>query len=206
MQTRLKWTFDDLVTADGHRLTAAFSAALRAVPEPAERALFEETFRTPADRVAENVLIAHFASALTTAATALALQQQSEIALSDDFRNRWIETLRSAGNTIAFACGVELLPPLTIELNSPTLKRQRLEQMQRAISQRQTADRVEDFQRTTELLKQWDSLRSTSPSIKPGQLLQQLNPADRGSMLEMLLMASAGQHSKLWSVAGPNLV
>jgi hypothetical protein len=205
MQTRLKWTFDDLVTADGHRLTAAFGAALRAIPEPAERALFEETFRTPADRVAEDALIAHFASALTTAATALALGQQSEIALSGDFRNRWIETLRSAGNAIAFACGVELLPPLTIELSSPTLKRQRLEQMQRAVSQRQTADRVEDFQRTTELLKQWDALRSTSPSIKPGQLLQQLNPANRGSMLEMLLMTSAGQRSQLWSVAGPNL-
>ncbi len=78
--------------------------------------------------------------------------------------------------------------------------------MQRTAAQRQTADRVEDFQRTADLLKQWESLRSSSPSITPGVLLQQINPADRGPMLEMLLMASAGQRTPLWAVAGPNLV
>src|SRR5580658_8903454 len=106
MQTRLKWTFDDLVTADGHRLTAAFGAAVRAVPEPAERALFEETFRKPADQVGDDALIGHFASTLSAAAADLALAQQVDVALSEDFRSRWIETLRSAANAITFGCGV----------------------------------------------------------------------------------------------------
>jgi hypothetical protein len=136
----------------------------------------------------------------------LALRQQAEIALSEIFEINGSKPCAQPPMRSHSPAAWNYYPPLTIEVSSPTLKRQRLEQMQRAVSQRQTADRVEDFQRTAELLKQWDSLRSSSPSITPGQLLQQLNPADRGSMLEMLLMASAGQHSQLWSVAGPNLV
>ena len=205
MQRRAKWVFDDLVTADGHRLSVTFSAALRAVPEAAERQLFTETF---GEAATDDAIIGHFATALTAAAAELAGRQPIETALSEDFRARWIETLRAAGNTIAFGCGVEFLPPLAIEVGSPTLRRQRLEQMQRTASQRQTADRVETFQRTAELLKQWESLRSSSPTITPGKMLENLNPADRGGMLEMLLMASAGEKGpgKLWAVAGSELL
>src|ERR1700722_10543796 len=185
MQKRAKWIFDDLVTADGHRLTVTFSAALRTVPEAAERQLFEETFGAAGS---DDAIVGYFATGLSAAAAELAGRQKVELALSEDFRSRWIEALRTAGNAIAFGCGVELLPPLSVEVSSPSLRRERLEQMQRSAAQRQTADRVEDFQRSTEVLKQWESLRGSSPSITPGNLLQQINPADRGAMLEMLLM------------------
>jgi len=208
MRKRAKWVFDDLVTADGHRLTVAFAAALRTVPEAAERQLFEETFGAAAESVGDDVVVAHFATGLAAAATELAARQNVESALSEDFRGRWIDALRTAANAIAFGCGVEVLPPLSVEVSSPSLRRERLEQMQRTAARRQTADRVENFQRTADLLKQWESLRSSSPSITPGKMLEQLNPADRGSMLEMLLMASAGEGTQrnLWAVAGPHLV
>jgi hypothetical protein len=205
MQKRAKWVFDDLVTADGHRLSVTFSAALRAVPDAAEKQLFVESF---GESASDDTVVGHFSTPLTAAAAELAGRQAVEAALSEDFRGRWIETLRATGNAIAFGCGVELLPPLTIEVGSPTLRRERLEQMQRTASQRQTADRVETFQRTAELLKQWESLRSSSPTITPGKMLENLNPADRGGMLEMLLMASAGEKGpgKVWAVAGAELL
>src|SRR5271170_2331572 len=107
MRKRAKWVFDDLVTADGHRLTVAFAAALRTVPEAAERQLFEETFGAAAESVGDDVVVAHFATGLAAAATELAARQNVESALSEDFRGRWIDALRTAANAIAFGCGVE---------------------------------------------------------------------------------------------------
>jgi hypothetical protein len=205
---RLRWSFDDLVTADGHRLTLGFSCSLRALPEPAERQFFQETFLTTSPTVAVDDLAAHFFPALRSAAAALVHDQPAETALSDEFRPRWVQTLRAAARPVAFACGIELLPPFEVETGSPTLQKERLEQMQRTASERQAAGQVEHFARAAELLKQWESLRTSAPSITPGQVLEQLNPGDRGAMLQTLLMASAGQTAQpdLWAVTGPYLV
>ena len=80
--------------------------------------------------------------------------------------------------------------------------------MQRTIAERKAADRVGHFQRAAELLQQWEAFCATSPSLAPGALMDQLNPSDRGAMLETLLMASAKQATQpdLWAVAGPYLV
>jgi hypothetical protein len=103
---------------------------------------------------------------------------------------------------------VELLAPFSVEVTSPSLQQERLEQMQRTVAERKAADRAGHFQRATELLKQWDALKAAAPSITPGQMLEQLNPTDRGAMLETLIMASAQQGAQpdLWAVAGQSLV
>jgi hypothetical protein len=205
---RVRWSFDDLVTSDGHRLTAIFSASLRALPDAAEQKLFEETFLSGASSVSTDEVTAHFAPALRSAAAGFINQDIVEKALAKDARELWIDAFRAAGNAVAFACGIELLSPFDVEVTSPSLQRQRLEEMQRTLSERQTAGRVEHFHRAAELLKQWETLRASAPSITPGNLLEQLNSADRGAMLQTLLMASAGAGGQpdLWAVAGPWLV
>ncbi len=211
---RLRWVIDSLCTADAHRLTLAFTCALARVDQPAERKLFDEVFSprgAAAGPVSKAVVIDHFMPALRDAASALARNQSAELLLSPGARAQWINALQTAANEVGFMCGLSAAAPLEIELTSPTLQQQRLEQMQRLAAERRSADRVEHFARAAELLKQWESLKTSLPAITPGKLLEQINPADRGAMLDTLLMAGASGQSgaaqpDLWAVSGSTLV
>jgi hypothetical protein len=208
--TRLRWTLDDLLSRDGHRISIAFTCTAAAVDEPAERQLFAETFSASATAGSQSA-IAHFLPSLRAAGADLARQETAEDLLGIPARARWATALKTAANETAFGCGIEVLAPFDVEVTSPTLQKERLEQMQRAAAERRSADRVEHFARAAELLKQWESLKASVPSITPGKLLEQVNPADRGLMLDTLLMASSSSGSSktdadLWAVSGSQLV
>jgi hypothetical protein len=205
---RLRWTLSDLLTSDQNRLTVTFTMTVTALPDPAERQLFKEAFGTGGSEAIVN----HFAPGLRAAAETLAAPQEARTAVSAEFRPAWIDALRTAAQPIAFACGVELLAPFTVEALSPSLQQEQLEQMQRTAAERRSADQMKQFQQAGELLKQWEQLKSATPSITPSQLLSQLPEGDRGGMLQTLLMASAtpaggaARTVVLWAVAGTTLI
>ena len=206
---RLRWAFDDLVAADGHRLSVAFMASAVAVDEPAERQLLSEVFLSAGQpRVSGRDVTDHLAPSLRAAAVAAASRQPAADALAEGARALWVDSLKQAADATAFACGIEVLSPAEVEVTSPSLQRERLEQMQRTAAERRSADQVGHFARAAELLKQWDGLARSVPSITPGKVLQQLAPGDRGAMLDTLMMASGGaaHPPSLWAVAGPYLV
>jgi hypothetical protein len=118
------------------------------------------------------------------------------------------EALQAAARPVAFGCGVELLPPFNLDLQSPTYQRQRLRSMQQTLAEQQTAGQIEHVQRAAELLKQFQQIRQAAPELSPGRVLQQVSPTDRGAVLQTLLLASARQQQadRLWAVAGPYLV
>jgi hypothetical protein len=206
---RLRWSFDDLIASDGHRLSVAFTASVAAVDEPAERQLLGEVFLTAGQVVVTGKdVIDHLSPSLRAAATTVAGRQPAADALTDGARAGWVDALKQAGDATAFSCGLELLAPLDVEVTSPTLQRERLEQMQRTAAERRSADQVGHFARAAELLKQWDALAASAPSVTPGKVLQQLAPGDRGAMLDTLMMASGGaaHPPALWAVAGPYLI
>ena len=202
---RLRWLIDDLLTKDGHRLTLGFTCSIAIVDEPAERKLFAEVFGGTGG-IPQQSIIEHFLPSLRAAAAEVARGEQAETLLSPSTRPQWTAALRSAANEVGFSCGIEVLAPFDVELTSPTLQRERLEQMQRIAAERRSADRVGHLARAADLLKQWESLKTTIPSITPGKLLEQINPADRGLMLDTLLMAGATNQPDLWAVSGPYLV
>ena len=207
---RLRWSFDDLVTSDGHRLSVVFGFGIKAVAESADRKLLVEVFMTGNDTVMADDVAGHFAPTLKSTAGNIAASQKADAALSETARPEWTTALRKTADEIAFSCGLEILPPFDVEVTSPTLQQERMEQMQRTAAERRTADRVGHLARAAELLKQWESLKASVPSITPGKLLEQLNPADRGAMLDTLLMATGAESNAtlpdLWAVAGPYLV
>src|SRR6185437_3571989 len=86
--------------------------------------------------------------------------------------------------------------------------RQRVRAMQQALIEKEAAGQVEHFQRSAELLKQFQALRGAAPELSAGRVIQQMNPADQGSLMQALLMAGARQQptATLWAVAGPYLV
>jgi len=197
-----------LTTADDHALEVTFTCGIAALDTAVERQMLSEAFLSDKDAVSADDVLAHFASALRDAASRAIAKQQAEHWLSESSRPELIESLRAAAKPVAFNCGVELLPPFELSVESPTLQREKLETMQRKLAERRAAGQVEHVQRAAELLKQFQSLRDATPGLSPGEILDRVNPADRGSMLETLLLATSsatGEHP-LWAVAGPNLV
>jgi hypothetical protein len=207
---RVRWSLGDLLSKDGHRLHLYFTCSIAVVDEPAERNLLREVFPNPASLTCQAV-VNHFSSALRSTAEMLAASDNAEALLKLGAIPQWNQALRTAANEVAFMCGLNVLAPFEVELSSPTLQRERLEQMQRTAAERRSADRVGHFARAAELLKQWEQLKASVPSVTPGKLLEQVNPADRGLMLDTLLMANslnqAGSSTPdLWAVSGICLV
>jgi hypothetical protein len=205
---RARWALDDLLTSDDHRLSVVFSCSLQILSEPAEQKVFLETFLSERSAVKPQDIRAHFTQSLHGVAASLAQKEPATSALDAATHPRWIDTLRASANATAFSCGIGLLPPFTLEVTSPSLDEERRLQMQRAAALRTSSERAEHFQRAAELLRQWESLKASTPSLAPGRLLEQLSTADRPAMLETLLMGSANQasHSDLWAVTGSSLV
>ena len=211
---RVRWQVDDLPAPDGHRLSVALTASVIAVDEPAERQLLAEVFLATAARgqpamVVGADVVAHLLPAVRAAATTTADRHATAAdAVADAARAGWADALKQAADAVAFSCGLEVMSPVEVEVTSPTLQRERLEQMQRTAAERRSADQVGHFARAADLLKQWDELTRSVPSVTPGKVLQQLAPADRGAMLDTLMMASGGTTPapNLWAVAGAYLV
>ncbi|MDB5301383.1 MAG: hypothetical protein JWO87_3046 [Phycisphaerales bacterium] len=206
---RLRWEFNDLVAADGHELRAVFSGSVRAVPDRTERRMLQEVLLDGRSAVSGDDVVAHFSSALRASAARVAqIHSAADWLGNDAAKGELIDALKTSARAVAFACGVEVLPPFQAELQSPTFERQRVRAMQQALAEKEAAGQVEHFQRAAELLKQFQGIRGSAPEISPGRVLQQMNPADQGAMLQSLLMAAANEQAaqKLWAVAGPYLI
>ena len=206
---RVKWVFDDLVTADGHALRCTFSCSVQGLADPTERRMLQEVLLQGHHSVTDQTVVTHFTPALRGAAERVAATRDVAVLLEESGKAALIEALRAAGKSVAFACGVELLPPFHVEAESPTLQQQRLRSMQRAAAEQHAAGQMEHFQRAAELLKQFQSLRAAAPELSAGQVLQQISAADRGSVLQTLLLATASGAARAaapWAVAGPYLV
>ena len=76
------------------------------------------------------------------------------------------------------------------------------------LSDARVAGQVEHFEKAAALLKQFDAIRQSAPSLAPGAVLQQISPSDQGMMLQTLLLAAGKAQTPkvLWGVAGPSLV
>ena len=205
---RIRWNFVDLTTSDGHELRAAFACSARAIADATEGRMLEEVLLGGRYCLTDDDLARHFAPALRTASNQVAQKHTASQLAGDEVKAEMTDALRSAAKPVAFACGIELLPPFEIELQSPSFERERLRSMQRTLAEQQTAEQIQHVHRAAELLKQFQSIRQSAPQFSPGQVLQQISPADRGAVLQTLLLASAKQQQadQLWAVAGPYLV
>ena len=205
---RCRLRLSGLETSNQHAVDLTFSFSVEALDQPAERAMLAETFLTDRDVLLSSDVAAYFTTPLRETAAKRIAGQPVEYWLDDAHRGEVINALKKAAEPLAFASGVELLAPFDLLVESPTAQREKIEAMQRTLTERRAAGQAQHVQRATELLKQFQALRDASgPGMSPGKILEQVSPADRGTMLETLLMASASeQQARLFAVAGPNLV
>ncbi len=204
---RLAWQVDDLVSSDSHGLRVRFACSVRVADTAADRRMFREVFLGSRPVVTAEDVVAHFAAALRKAAASVAPAHPAAQWVAEKAPEMQA-AVATAAKSVAFACGLEVLAPFEIHVESSSLERHRIESMQRQRAEERVAGQVQHFQRATELLKQFQSLREQMPQLTPGQLLEHINPTDRGTTLQSLLMAGAGEAraQALWAVAGPYLV
>src|SRR5438045_7566180 len=189
---RVRWRLNDLTSADGHTVNVAFACSVRALDNDIEQRMLAETLLADRDAIGAEDVAGHFAPALRSALLKLVAQQTGERWLDESAKVAVLDALREAAKPVAFACGVEVLPPFDVAIESPTLAREKIEDMQRRLAERRAAGQIQHVQRSAELLKQFQGLRDAAPGLSPGEVLERVNPADRGSMLETLLLTGEG--------------
>lgn len=207
---RVRWELNGLSTSDQNDLRCTIVASLQAVDNALDRRMFAEVLLAWRNVVTDQDLSAHFAPALQAAASKIAAQSTagSWVEGEGTARRAMIEAIVAAARPVAFACGVELLAPFDIEFQSLSYQQQRLRTMQQSMLEQRAAAELEQMQRAAYLLREFQELRKAAPELSAGRVLEQVSPADRGSMLRTLLMAGAQEQHKpsLWAVAGPYLV
>lgn len=202
---RITWLIQGLWTSDRQELHVTFDAAVGMPASSADRQLFEEAFGH--SRVEPRQIREHFQSAIASAARQNAAQRESGFWLSEEGSLRMREVLRAAADHMAFGCGMQILPPLEVAMDSPTLRQMQEEQARRRLAEAQAAGRLADAEQALALLERFQTARRAHPELTAGTLLSHLPPADQGKALEVLLMADA-QLAKgaLWVVSGEQLL
>ncbi len=159
--------------------------------------MVEEVFLFASDVVTAGDVVNHFYPALRGEAMEVVRSRPGEQWQSDESRAALLESLRRTGNAVAFACGVELLAPFELVIDSPTLRAARRETL-----------RLERVRQVGEMLREFEQLRLRHPDLKAGQLLSQYEQRDRGVLLCALLSESAGRArtGTLWAVGGMGAV
>jgi hypothetical protein len=205
---RVTWTLEDLPAADGHALRCRVSAGVRPVNEPAELRMLQDVLMGPRPALTAEDVARYFAPTLREAGVATAKDKGVESWLAGGEKDAFARALKAAADRAAFACGLELLPPFQVDLESPTFEQKRLKDLQRALAEQEAAGRVEHFNRAADLLKRFEEIRERAPELTPGAILNQLSPVDQGATLQSLLLASARQQpaKNLWAVGGEYLV
>ncbi|MGD0388862.1 MAG: hypothetical protein ABSC42_07905 [Tepidisphaeraceae bacterium] len=205
---RLRWDLTELATSDGHLARGAFTGSARALPEPNELKMLDEALLAFRSVVTLADVVAHFAEAISAAARKHARGVDAQTLLGDEGKQALTTALMQAAGAVAFSCGIEMLPPAQVDLDCPTLQRQRFEEMQRQTAQRRAADQVDHLRRSAELFGQFQAIRAAAPQLSPGQVLSRITVADQADVFRAAVLASAQKHggAKLWAVAGSNLV
>ena len=188
---RVRWELGDLVAADGHRVRGSFVAGVRAIDDPTERKMLEEAFGGPV--VLSEHLVEHFKEPLRAAAGAIAGELDAAQWLEAGGRQRLCDALLASARKVAFACGLEIVAPCEVHLESATLESQRFEDLQRTLGEKRATSHADQLKRSTELLRQFRALRESAPELSPGQILEQLPGADRSSFLQTLLLGASNE-------------
>lgn len=197
---RIAFAFNDLVSNDGHQLHVSFGVVVRVVNRPAEIQILTESLLSSAADVNANHVLAHFNPFLRASLAATAGKLTGQECLEINGKLKLEQAVLDGAKKAAFSCGLEVIPPCPIEIESPSIASQRAQSQRREV-QRQA------LEQTAELFKKYEEIRKNSPSLSPGQVLEQLDPASGASLLQSLFTASAGQGKTdfLYVVAGPSL-
>jgi hypothetical protein len=207
--SRVGWQLDSVVSSDRHELTCTFECAARIADNPTDQRTAQQVLLSDRDVATAAQLVERMRGGVASAAADFVSKLTIAEILTDQCRQSMLDALTKRANAAAFACGVELVGPYRLDLHSGSFTRQQLDAVEHARREERANQRLAQFKRAGELLKEFDTIRAATPSASASAILENLRADDRGETLESLLYASAHhaqQTSTLWAVSGKELV
>ena len=119
-------------------------------------------------------LAAQFNDVISMAAVRMARMRFAEEWMSGDFRRDMIQSLIAAAKPIAFACGLELLPPEQLDLSSPSLSQQRQTESCACKPRALSAGRLAHLKHAGEMMAKFQEMRQAAPNLPAGALLDRI--------------------------------
>ena len=201
---RAAWTFDGLQTADGHEVEGTWTFSIAVPQDVHDRRMLAEVLMHDRDAVTVADVVRHFTDVLTRAAAAHFSQMTVADVMGEPSTSHAAKLLGQACDKIAFASGVEVLPPFDLRLRSPTLEAANLRAAERARVEADATERAAHLRRASELTAVFAGANSLPPTF-----LQSIAPVDRAATLSAALGAAAKQENAaapLHLVAGRKLL
>jgi hypothetical protein len=189
----------ELSASDGQTIVLAIEAGLRCVDSAADRQMLAERFLA----VGANSVDLRTVSAMLLDGAGPALKRIASGANASELvvdASPIKDAVRKALDSVAFACGMEIIPPLQLTVTSPTLDREK--QLQRTRQRQEEVAKLqqEALGRASELAKQVEALKSQGGSL--GAILAQTAQVDRGDLLRAAFMTCADSPATLLAAAG----
>ncbi|HEV7300435.1 MAG TPA: hypothetical protein VGN72_13795 [Tepidisphaeraceae bacterium] len=200
---RAVWEFDGVTTQDGHTLQGAWSFSVAVPQDVHDRRMVVEVLMHDRDAVTVADVVRHFSDVLTRAATAHFATQTVTDALTEPAADHAAAALAKACEKMAFASGLEVLPPFDLRLRSTTLELANQRAAERSRAETDATERAEHLRRATELA----SVMASATALPPA-FLQSIAPHDRPTALAAALGAGGQGRARtpLHIVAGRKLL
>ncbi|HEY0009797.1 MAG TPA: SPFH domain-containing protein, partial [Tepidisphaeraceae bacterium] len=115
-------TLGPTITRDGHQLSLQCALTTHLVERDADLVLFNEQLLQDRSVVTLDSVRQHLAGPLATSLAEFAQQHDAATCLAQ--RATVSQLILKRANDIGFACGLEFLPPLEVQLRCPTLEAQ----------------------------------------------------------------------------------
>src|SRR5438034_10527618 len=128
-ETRLVWSLEGLTTSDKHALRIRFGCGARVADNSMDRRTFVQVMLGSRSTISIDALIDHFAPALQSAAAKCSAQYPAVEWAEHKLDQTMLDALLEGARRVAFACGLEILPPHQLDLSSPSLDLSRMEQV-----------------------------------------------------------------------------
>jgi hypothetical protein len=189
----------DLVSSDGHRIHATLRGGVAVPGNDIDRRMLVEVLLRDRDIL----LPVDAVSYLTTHALAptrdFMTEKTGSHMLSPAGRAELLAFLRAICERAAFACGIELVEPIELDVQSPTLSADLHRAADRARAESDATARARHLQHLAELSA---ILKQTPPEL----VLQTVNEADRAMALAALLAPNDKRATPLFAVAGEKII
>ncbi|MFT3788106.1 MAG: hypothetical protein QM770_18365 [Tepidisphaeraceae bacterium] len=194
----------ELDTSDAHTVVLRIECGLRCADSAADRAMLSESFLADGStQLALTGVEDHLSRHSMPAIRKLVATLQAEPLLADASA-AVSETARKALDGAAFACGLEIVPPLTVSARSPSIERQRKLEQARARQQEAAKLQQDALGRANDLARQIQELRSNGGKLTDA--LAAAGAADRGELIKAAFLNCADSRATVRVAAGTFLV
>jgi hypothetical protein len=203
---RVRWELGEASARDGHVVTVVASAMVSAVDSRADRQMLIDALLTERDAATSQDVAEYLGPSLRDTAQRSCAKQTVEEILADAGQRALSDALLTAAKAQAFVSGLEIAAPMSVTLDSPSLRRQQAEEAARQAAARRAQAQLESLQRAGGLLKEFVALRQSMPDASAGVLLNQLDPAARSTVLTASLGADTTDARQLYAIGGNTLL